>query len=245
MPADVRVFDSAGELFQAAAGEFSARLQNAVRARGRFCVALSGGNTPKGLYSLLAGSYASLPWDKVMFFWSDERHVPPEHPESNFHMANETLLSKIKAPSQNVFRVLSEESNADVAASKYEQTIKECFGLAPGEIPRFDLILLGMGADGHTASLFPGSQALQEKERLVVANWVEKFNTTRITFTYPLLDRARCDAFLLIGKDKAPALRAVLEDAGSPLPAAGVRPANGDLIWLADRAAAGGLRKSA
>src|SRR4051794_756637 len=155
---------------------------SAVQTSGRFTVALSGGSTPKGMYSLLAsGAYPNIPWNKVFFFLSDERNVPPDDPDSNFRLANEALLSKIRA--QHVYRVPTEVNDAESAARSYEQTLMDVFQLAPGEFPRFDLLLLGLGPDGHTASLFPGSAALQEKKRLVVANWVEKFKTDRITFT--------------------------------------------------------------
>ena len=246
MPADLRVFGTIGELFQAAANEFASRLERAARERGRFCVALSGGNTPKGLYGLLAGgAYSSLPWDKVFFFWSDERHVPPDHPDSNYRTAKEALLSRISVPAENVFRFPAEDSDAEKAALKYDQTLKTFFGARGGDIPRFDLILLGMGADGHTASLFPGSRALEENSRLVVANWVEKLKSYRFTFTFPLINQARCVMFLVTGKDKASALSAVLGDSPSALPSQRVRPVDGELLWLLDQAAAGALRKSA
>ena len=149
------------------------RLREAVRANGRFTVALSGGSTPKTLYSLLA-TKPDIPWDKIYFFWGDERHVPPDHPESNYRMANEALLSKVPVRAENIFRIHAEEKDAAAAALQYEQTLKDFFHLSPGEFPRFDLILLGMGPDGHTASLFPGTAALNETQRLVVANWVRE-----------------------------------------------------------------------
>jgi 6-phosphogluconolactonase len=156
-------------------------------------------------------------------------------------MAYEALLSKVPVPKENVFRVPTEGKDADSAARVYEETLKTFFELRPGEAPRFDLILLGMGPDGHTASLFPDSTALHEDKRLVVANWVEKFKTHRITFTYPVLNNAACVTFLVAGEDKAPALHEVLENKNSGLPAGQVRPKTGTLIWLVDRAAASQL----
>jgi 6-phosphogluconolactonase len=191
---------------------------------------------------LLAGEkFASLPWNKIYFFWGDERHVPPDHPDSNYRMADEALLSKVPVPKENVFRVPTENKDANAAALAYEEILKTFFKLQPGEIPRFDLGFLGMGPDGHTASLFPDSAALHEDERLVVANWVEKFKTYRITFTYPVLNNAARVTFLVAGEDKAPALHEVLENKNSGLPAQQVRPKNGELIWLVDRAAANQL----
>jgi len=217
----------------------------AVAQRGRFTIALSGGSTPKNLHTLLAtNARNSLPWDRTFFFWGDERHVPPTDPDSNYRMAEETLLSKIPVAAANVFRIPAENPDAAAAAEAYEQTLRKFFALQPGQFPRFDLILLGMGPDGHTASLFPGSAALQEKSRLVVANWVEKFKTNRITLTLPVLNAAYCVAFLVSGTEKAAALRAVLEgDApGEQYPSKLVRPTDGKLIWLVDRAAASGLK---
>jgi 6-phosphogluconolactonase len=232
------------ELFEAAAEEVVRAANEAVAQRGRFTVALSGGSTPRSLYTLLATSaHTSLPWDRTFFFWGDERHVPPTDPDSNYRMAEEALLSKVSVAAANVFRIPAENPDAAAAAHAYEQTLRKFFALQPSEFPRFDLILLGMGPDGHTASLFPGSAGLQEKSRLVVANWVEKFKISRITLTLPVLNAACCVAFLVSGTEKAAALRAVLEgDApGEQYPSRLVRPADGRLIWFVDRAAASGL----
>jgi 6-phosphogluconolactonase len=239
---EIRILDTPAKLFQAAADEFAEAANAAVQTQGKFTVTLSGGSTPKGMFHLLAGEkFASFPWNKIYFFWGDERHVPPDHPDSNYRMADEALLSKVPVPKENVFRVPTENKDADSAARAYEETLKTFFKLRPGEVPRFDLILLGMGPDGHTASLFPDSAALHEDKRLVVANWVEKFKTYRITFTYPVLNNASCVTFLVAGEDKAPALHEVLENKNSGLPAQQVRPRNGRLIWLLDRAAASQL----
>jgi 6-phosphogluconolactonase len=239
-PPEIRILKSATDLFEAAAAEFAAQVSAAVRTNGKFSVALSGGSTPKTLYSLLA-TKSGIPWDKIYFFWGDERHVPPDHPDSNYRMANEALLSKIKEPPQNVFRVHAEEKDAAAAALQYEQAIKDFFHLVPGQLPRFDLILLGIGPDGHTASLFPGTAALKENQRLVVANWVPKFNTYRITFTYPVLNAAAMVMFLASGAHKATILHEILENSAADLPSQKVQPVNGKLIWLVDEPAASNL----
>lgn len=245
---EIRTLTTPQELFDAAAEEVIHAANEAVATRGRFTIALAGGNTPRSLYNLLATNGRSfLPWDRMFFFFGDERHVPPADPQSNYRMANEAMLSKIPVAAGNVFRVAGENPDAGAAAALYEQTLRQFFALAPGDFPSFDLILLGLGPDGHTASLFPGTSALQEKSRLVVANWVEKFKTNRITFTLPVLNAARCVVFLVSGTDKAPALKAVLEDdaPGEQYPAKLVRPSNGKLIWMVDRAAASELSKTA
>jgi 6-phosphogluconolactonase len=236
---EIRILNSSEEVFRAAADQFATLADSAIQASGRFTVALSGGSTPKGMYSLLAGGdYPNIRWDKIFFFLSDERNVPPDDADSNYRLANESLLSKISA--KHVYRVPTEMNDAVAAAQAYEQTLREVFRLAPGEFPRFDLVLLGMGPDGHTASLFPGSAALDEKSRLVVANWVEKFKTDRITFTFALLNHAACVTFLVSGAEKATALHQIFEEE-KDLPAGRVHPDEGRLIWLIDRSAAAGL----
>jgi 6-phosphogluconolactonase len=241
---DLRRLTTPQDLFQAAADEVLHAATDAVAQRGSFTIALSGGSTPKNLYTLIAAnSSPSLPWEKVFFFWGDERHVPPEDPDSNYRMAQETILSKIPIPPANIFRISGENPDASAAAEAYEQTLRKFFAVAPGEFPRFDLILLGMGPDGHTASLFPETAALQEKSRLVVANWVEKMKTSRITLTLPVLNAARRVAFLVSGADKAAVLHEVLEGnaPGEKYPSKLVRPSQGKLIWFVDRAAASEL----
>ena len=244
---EIRVLADAQELFHAAAEQFIQQANEAISRSGRFAVVLSGGSTPRGLYWLLASEFrSSVPWKQTFFFWGDERHVPPDHPDSNYRMANEAMLSKVPVPAENVFRIPAEEKDASVAAAEYEQGLRNFFHLQPGEFPSFDLIHLGMGPDGHTASLFPGTAALKEKSRLVVANWVEKFKTHRITVTIPVLNNGKCITFMVAGADKAPALHEVLEgDApGDQFPAKLVRPTKGKLIWFVDRAAAAGLSKN-
>jgi 6-phosphogluconolactonase len=230
-------------LFRAAAAEFVTAARGAVRTKGRFDVVLSGGSTPKGLFSLLAGN-PDVPWEHVRFFWGDERHVAPGHPDSNFRMANEALLSKVGAKPEQVWRIAGENPNAAEAASDYQRQLREYFAISAGQVPRFDMVLLGMGPDGHTASLFPGTQALDERERLVVSNWVGKFYTDRITFTAPVLNHAAMVMFMVSGADKAPALKAVLEGPFEPaqLPAQLIRPEQGRLLWLIERTAGAMLK---
>ncbi|MGP0019007.1 MAG: 6-phosphogluconolactonase [Candidatus Sulfotelmatobacter sp.] len=244
---EIRTLTTPQELFAAAAEEVVQAANDAVAERGRFTIALSGGSTPRSLFNLLAtNARTALPWDRMFFFWGDERHVPPTDPDSNYKMADEALLSKVPVPAGNVFRIAAENPEAAAAAEAYEKTLQKFFALAPGQFPVFDLILLGMGPDGHAASLFPGSAGLREKSRLVIANWVEKFKTSRITLTFPVLNAARCVTFLVSGTDKAPALHAVLEgDApGEQYPSKLIRPTDGKLIWLIDRAAASELGSS-
>jgi 6-phosphogluconolactonase len=237
----VEVLPTPADLFHAAAEEFVRVGRAAIAEHGRFTVALSGGSTPRGLYSLLVKDHATFAWNKTSLFFGDERHVPPDHPDSNYRMVNEALLSKVPIPSGNVHRVLAENPNAAAAAADYEETLKSFFQLRPGEFPHFDLILLGLGPDGHTASLFPDSDGLKERSRLVIANWVEKFKTHRITFTFPVLNHATDVMFLASGSDKADMLKQVLEGSNTPpFPAQQIDP-KGRLIWMLDEAAASKL----
>jgi 6-phosphogluconolactonase len=243
----VRVFSRPEDLFEAAAEEFIRLANAAVREKGHFDVALSGGSTPKALFSVLASKPAgTIPWNEIRFFWGDERHVPPDHPDSNYRMANEAMLSLVPIDPRNVFRVPSEIPDAGAAAAQYEQTLRSAFQTGKDGVPTFDLILLGLGPDGHTASLFPGTKALHEKSRLVVANWVDKFKTDRITFTLPVINHAANVMFLVAGKDKAPAMAAVFDGKSDPeqFPAKLVRPATGSLTWLVGQEAAADMRRA-
>jgi 6-phosphogluconolactonase len=241
---EIRVLTTPQELSEVAAEELVRCSKAAISERGRFTIALSGGSTPKNLFNLLATNARTvLPWDRTFFFWGDERHVPPTDPESNYRMAEDTMLSKIPVAAGNVFRIPAENPDAAAAADAYEQTLRKFFQLKPGEVPVFDLILLGIGPDGHTASLFPNSPGPQEKSRLVIANWVDKLKTSRLTLTLPVLNAARCVVFLVSGTDKASVLRTVLEEDAPPeqYPSKLVKPESGKLIWLLDRAAASEL----
>ncbi len=239
----IRTVEDLAELSRAAAGEIVRMADRIATVDKAVTIALSGGSTPKGLHKLLAEEPTvrdRLPWTHLHFFWGDERHVPPDHPQSNYRMAHETLFSLAPVSSANIHRVPAEEPDAAVAAEKYEQELRAFFGLEAGQLPRFDCILLGMGSDGHTASLFPGTTALQESKRLVVANWVEKFKSFRITLTVPVLNQADSIIFLVSGAEKAEALKAVLEGEYRPdrFPSQLVRPGTGRLLWIVDRAAA-------
>jgi 6-phosphogluconolactonase len=243
MTPEIHIVADTNELNHAAAAEFIGQATAAVQSKGRFAVALSGGSTPKSLYLLLANDAAlraQVPWDKIHFFWGDERHVPPSHADSNYRMAHEALLASVPVPPAHIHRIAAEHPDADHVAAAYEQTLRKFFQTPAGQIPQFDLILLGMGPDGHTASLFPGTAALHERTRLVVANWVEKFNSYRLTFTLPLLNNAACVVFLVSGAEKAETLRLVLQADQQPahFPSQLVHPTYGSLLWLIDRAAA-------
>lgn len=232
---------SPATLFRAAADEFLRLGNSAIAAQGRFTVALSGGSTPRSLYSLLGSEHADFPWNKTFLFFGDERHVPPSHSDSNYRMVQESLLNRISIPSGNVFRVAAENADATRAAADYEQQIRDFFYTAPGQVPRFDLILLGLGPDGHTASLFPDSEGLKESSRLVIANWIAKFNAYRISFTFPVLNHASTVMFLVSGADKADMVHRILDDKPTPpYPAQAVQP-EGSLLWLLDERAASKL----
>lgn len=201
-------------------------------------VALSGGSTPKLMFQILAEQFREqVAWDRIHFFWSDERHVPPDHPDSNYRMANEALLSRVPVTKSNVHRVPSENPNAAEAAAEYEQTLIETTSQS---LPQLDLILLGLGGDGHTASIFPGSDVLNETKRLVAAPWVEKLRTYRITMTLPLLNNGASVVFLVSGAEKAQIVKEIFEGP-EQYPAQAIKPAHGELIWLLDKEAAGGI----
>ncbi len=249
MTANIQIAPNANALCLAAAEAVAASVEAAVREKGSCTVVLSGGSTPKSLYALLADDAswrARMPWEKISVFWGDERHVPPEHPESNYRMAYEAMLSKVPLPTANIHRIKSEYANAEQAAQEYEHTLQAFFQLAPDQYPRFDLVLLGLGPEAHTASLFPGTQALHEQQRLVVASWVGKFDTERITMTAPALSNAARIIFLVSGEEKALPLKAVLEGRYEPeqLPAQLIQPRHGQLLWLVDEAAGGLLQRT-
>src|SRR6185369_13049778 len=238
----MQIYADAKELARGAAEEFVARGVEAVAQRGLFMVALSGGSTPKMLYELLANPgepfRERIPWGETHFFWSDERHVPPDHVDSNYHMANEAMLAHVPVPAGNIHRIHGENPDATESGGEYERDLIEITGDA---LPRLDLILLGLGPDGHTASIFPGSEVLHETQHLVGAPWVEKMNTYRITMTLPLLNNAATVLFLVSGAEKAEIVRAVLEGP-KQYPAQYVNPTNGELLWLLDKDAAADKR---
>jgi len=234
----VNVYESPEELAEAAAREFAARAVEAIEERGRFAAVLAGGSTPKATYKILARDYADgIDWSKIHVFFGDERTVPPDHEDSNYRMAREALLDHV--PVGSVHRMQG-ELPPDEAAEAYEAELRDFFG--PEDLPRFDLILLGIGGDGHTASLFPETSALEVHDRLVVANPVLKLETTRITLTVPVINAARAVYFLVAGEDKAGALKQILEADPDPreYPASLIQPQGGPK-WMLDQSAASDL----
>jgi len=240
--AEIRVFPNLEQLSDAAAKMFTQVACRRVAEGAVFCAALSGGSTPRRLYELLAGTpYAGqVPWEDVHLFQVDERCVPLGHPESNYRMIHETLLVRVPLPGVNVHRMAAEEADLEGVARKYAGELAQALHAEPGEVPRLDLVLLGMGADGHTASLFPRSQALEEKTSWVRPNPVEKLGTQRMTLTFPVLNAAAQIVFLVSGVEKGETLRRVLKGPLQleQLPAQGVRPVNGRVSWYVDEAAA-------
>lgn len=240
----MRISGNIDEFYREAAGEFARLSREAVIRRGHFTVALSGGTTPAGLYELLTDESepyrAIVPWGEIHFFFGDERHVGPEDPKSNYRMAHTALLSKVPVERSSVHRIEGENPDPQEAAAKYEEAVREFFQIETGGLPSFDLILLGMGADGHTASLFPGSEAIHERERLVAAPWVEKIGAYRITLTPPVLERASCVVFLVCGEEKAETLRFVLQGDYQPerFPAQLASAAAGRTLFITDHLAA-------
>jgi 6-phosphogluconolactonase len=235
----IRVCADAADLARAAAEYFVALAGKAVATRGQFAVALAGGSTPRAAYALLASDEfaARVDWLRVHVFWGDERCVPPDHPDSNYRMARAALLDHVPIPTDNIHRIQG-ELNPDQAASIYQGELQAVLGT--GE--RFDLILLGMGVDGHTASLFPGITALEERERAVVAVYVENMQSWRVTLTLPIINAARHALFLVSGDAKAEVLAQI--NAGERLPTSLVQPSHGQLTWLVDQNAASNLIES-
>ena len=238
-----RVSATAGEVAAGAAELFVAAAGTAVEARGVARVAISGGGTPKAMFALLADRsapyFARVPWDKLHLFWVDERCVPPTDNDSNYRMTNEAMLSKVPLPAAQVHR-MEGELDPEIAASRYEAALRTEFGLDRSGNPVFDLVLLGMGDDGHTASLFPHTAALHELGRIVVANHVPQKDAWRITLTWPVIDRGREVAFLIEGEAKAQVVHDVFLGAYDPeaKPSQLIRPASGRLTLLLDAAAA-------
>ena len=244
----VELFANGMEIARRAAADVVRIAGDAVAARGAFTIALSGGSTPKVLYALLAEHPSlrnSLPWDKIKVFFGDERHVGPGHADSNFQMATDAMLSKVPLRPDQVHRIKGEYPDTAQAAAEYEEMIRREFGLQAGAFPRFDLILLGMGSEGHTLSLFPGTKALNETRRIVTSNWVGKLCADRVTLTAPAANNAANVIFMITGADKACALKSVLEGPHEPdqLPAQMIQPANGNVSWLVDEAAGSMLSK--
>ncbi len=253
----ILVYAEMGALADSAADHIAAWIEQHVERHGRFALALAGGSTPRQLYARLAAAprRERIPWDKVHVFWGDERAVPPDHPDSNYRMAHEALLSKVPLPAANIHRMQGEAEDLQAAAAAYEQMLRDYFALplSPGSLadgawPRLDLVLLGLGPDGHTASLFPGSPALEDAGRWVAATPPAPLEprVPRLTLTLPTLNHAAQVIFLVGGAGKAGIARDVLGsmEAEAALPAARVHvhPPDGSLIWMLDEAAAANLR---
>ncbi len=241
-PREVLILPDAAAIIRRAAEEFLKSVGEAVAQKGSFTVALAGGSTPQSLYALLSDDpslRSKIPWDKLHFFFGDERHVSPDSPDSNFRMANVALFSKGLVKPEQITRIRGEYPDTEKAALEYEQTLRAYFKLKDGEYPPFDLVLLGMGEEGHTLSLFPGTRALHATNRIVVRNWVGKLYSERITLTAPAANQANRVIFLVTRSDKAAALKAVLEGPYEPeqLPAQLIQPVNGKLLWLVDQTA--------
>ncbi len=244
----IKVFPNIEELNNFAAEKFVEIAKEAINSeRDSFAVVLAGGSTPQSLYKLLSSDKFKdkIDWSKVFFFFGDERNVLPDDTESNFRMANENLFKPLAIHYFNVFQWYPELDDVELTAKEYDAPIKIFFGLDENEgVAEFDLILLGMGADGHTASLFPYTEALHETEKFAVANYVEKLNDWRFTLTFPAINNARNVMFLVKGADKAETLRDVLEGEFQPdkLPSQNVKLLDGNLFWLCDAESAALLK---
>ncbi len=241
MSVSIAIFASPGELAVDAAHRISRVLHEAVLERGSAVIALSGGTTPKAIYELLAtpAFRGRLEWNKVHMFFGDERCVPPDHRESNYRMVREALLERASIQTLNIHRIHAELPPSE-AAKRYEKEVATYFD---GGHPRFDLVMLGMGEDGHTASLFPGTAVLNENRRMVAETFVPQLNTSRITLTFPAINHSRTVLCLVTGKGKAPVLREVLEERPGKYPVERVAPGQGDLLWYLDKEAASQLTK--
>jgi len=239
MKGSLNVFGNVDELVNGALGLITDHLAKAICERGIATMVLSGGKTPRSVYEKMGGMELGnrIEWKKVHLFWGDERCVPPYMPESNYHMVKQTLLAHIVIPEENIHRIEAERSPHD-AAQRYELEVRRFFGISEGKKPVFDLVLLGLGEDGHTASLFPGNSAVSDHDRLVVAPYVENLTTHRVTLTLQVINNAEAVIFLVSGASKSAILRDVLEDSTPRYPAQLVNPASGNLLWLVDREAA-------
>jgi 6-phosphogluconolactonase len=234
MKNEIKILNDKESLGLFAADKFVELSEHYIKQKGRFSVALSGGSTPKILYDKLVQLYADdVHWNYIDFFWSDERYVPFDHPDSNGGMAYKHLLQPMDISKDRFYPVPTSYPSAAQSAMEYEETIRSYFS-TPSSVPAFDLIFLGMGDDGHTASLFPDTKALHETRRIVSANYVDKFDTWRITFTYPLLNQAKHVFFLVGGADKAGVVREIHNEGSEKYPSAIVKPTNGELLWLLD-----------
>ena len=238
------VWPTAAEMAKASAEKFAETVEAAVAKRGVARLAISGGSTPQATFKLLAAEpfVSRIPWDKLQLFWVDERCVGPYSPESNYGVARDLLLSKVPIPAENVFR-MEGELDPEVAASRYESTLRNVMKLEGAETPAFDMVTLGMGPDGHTASLFPNTEGLNELGRLVIANHVPQKDVWRVSLTWPVINHESEVVFEVEGPGKTDVLAEVLTGPRDPdrLPSQLIRPANGKLLFLLDEAAAAKL----
>lgn len=241
MPVNVKIFPTPEALSHAAAEHIIAVAQASVAAKGKFAISLSGGSTPERLFQLFAQApfRQQMPWQQSYFFWGDERCVPLNDERNNAHTAIKLLFEKIDVPAENTFRIPTDQA-PEVAAAQYEQTIKDFFGTEP---PRFDLMLLGMGDNGHTASLFPQTKVLHETQHLVQSEYIQEVRMHRVTMTAPLINQSHRIIFLVTGANKAEMLKTVLQGAHEPAlyPAQLIKPVDGELLWMVDEAAAAAI----
>lgn len=237
---EIHPYRDPATLVESFAGMIHTLEASAIEKNGRFTIALSGGSTPRALYQFLATSKLPFSWGKWHVCFGDERTVPPNHADSNYRMAKESLFEHVAIPENHIYRIHG-ELEPDQAAGHYETQLTKIFG--DDDLPRFDLILLGMGDDGHTASLFPHTKALQETKKWVVANFVQKLDTWRITLTVPVINNAQTIAFIVTGENKAERLNEVINGDYQPdtLPSQLIQPTNGQLLWIVDEAAAKNL----
>jgi 6-phosphogluconolactonase len=238
----VNIFETEADVVQALADRFCDLAKECISARNGFFVSLSGGNTPRALYELLAQPEFSqrVDWSKVILFLGDERCVAPDHQDSNFGMIKKALIAKVNIPTGNVLATEGQDKDPEGSAKTYEESIRKAFAKYDG-VPQFDLMLLGLGPDGHTASLFPNSPALAQKEKLFVANYVQQFQASRLTMTLPVINNSRNIFFLVAGSAKASIVGDIFRSQTKKYPAQLVQPQSGKLEWYMDRAAATNL----
>jgi 6-phosphogluconolactonase len=241
----IRIFENLEALSQQAARRFAEAAAEGASGNRYFSCALSGGSTPRRMFELLSDPEFRIPWERVQLFQVDERTVPPDDAESNYRMIRETLLSKVPLPNENFHRIAAEKVDRDEAARDYAAELGRVLHPAPGAWPRLDLVFLGMGGDGHTASLFPLSPALPERKLWVCSNYSPRLGKHRLTLTYPVLNAAAEIIFLVSGDDKAETLHQVLEGPPGVYPAQGINPVQGRLSWFVDRPAARLLSQAA
>jgi len=242
---NIEVYSDPESVAQSTVRIFVDDAQKAIKARGTFYVAISGGNTPKRFFELLGETpqVSSLPWDKIQLFWVDERYVRPDSQWSNYKLAVDTFLTRVAIPDANVHRIPTEDEDFNAAAQRYEETIREVFGLGAGKVPQFDLILLGMGSDGHTGSLFPNSYAAFDTEDLACVVYVLDEKLNRITLTHPVLRAASHLLVLVCGQEKAEIMKTVLTSEPDEVryPIHALWPVLDRVSWLVDSAAARSL----